>query len=60
MQQNKSGKILSFSQTINDELKHIYMWIEMDKLSLNVKTTKYIIFFIMIKKNMNNHIPKLE
>ena len=58
-EQNTPDRIVSLSQVINNELKEIQKWLELNKLSLNVKETKYIIFHNH-QRDIINHIPKLE
>ena len=44
---------------INDELAEVYDWLAANKLSLNVKKTKYVIFHATNKKNWDV-VPDLE
>ena len=44
MQQGTLSKTIYFSQMLNDELKLIQMWLDVNNLSLNVKKSKYEIF----------------
>ena len=44
---------------INDELAKVYDWLAVNKLSLNVKKTKYIIFHAINKKS-EDVVPDLE
>ena len=46
-EQNTPDRIVSLSQVINNELKEIQKWLELNELSLNVKKTKYMIFHII-------------
>ena len=40
-----NGKEIKTLETIiNDELSHISLWIKVNKLSLNIKETRYMIF----------------
>ena len=41
---------------INAELEKVYKWLCSNKLSLNIKKTKFIIFFITIKNKYNIQI----
>ena len=50
---------LQLSTNINKELKNIQMWLEINKLSLNVKKTKFIIFQHK-QRNIENLIPQLN
>ena len=56
---NTPDRMISLSQVINNELKEIQKWLELNKLSLNVKKTKYIIFHNH-QRGIINHTPKLE
>jgi len=49
----------SLSSRINKELKNIQIWLEINKLSLNVTKTKYMIFHNR-QRNIIDRIPKLE
>ena len=53
----KNNKALS--DAINVELNLIFEWLALNKLSLNVKKTKMVIFHYK-QTNINNMIPKLE
>jgi hypothetical protein len=56
------GKKLSLnelSNSINIELKKVQTWLEINKLSLNVKKTKFMIFHSN-KRDIQNHIPCLK
>ena len=44
---------------INDELAKVYDWLAVNKLSLNVKKTKYVIFHA-INKKIEDVVPDLE
>ena len=44
---------------INDELAKVYDWLAVNKLSLNVKKTKYVIFHA-INKKFEDVVPDLE
>ena len=47
-----TGKSLTeLTETINDELKHIDIWLQVNKLSLNVSKTQYMIFTYNKKVN---------
>ena len=50
---------MQLSANINKELKNIHMWLEINKLSLNVKKTKFMIFRHK-QRNIENLIPKLK
>ena len=50
---------LQLSTNINKELKNIQIWLEINKLSLNVKKTKYMIFHHK-QRNIENLIPQLN
>ena len=50
---------LQLSTNINKELKNIQIWLEINKLSLNVKKTKFIIFHHK-QRNIENLIPQLN
>ena len=50
---------MSLSQVVNNALKEIQKWLELNRLSLNVKKTKYMIFYNH-QRDIINHIPKLE
>ena len=56
---NTPDRIASLSQVINNELKEIQKWLELNKLSLTVKKTKYMIFHNH-QRDIINHIPKLK
>ena len=58
-EQNTPDRMISLSQVINNELKEIQKWLELNKLSLNVKKTKYMIFHNH-QRDIINHTPKLE
>ena len=58
-EQNAPQRIISLSQVIKNELKEIQTWIELNELSLNVKETKYMIFYNH-ERDAIKHIPKLE
>ena len=58
-EQNTPVRIISLSQVINNELKDIQKRLELNKLSLNVKKTKYMIFH-NYQRDIINHTPKLE
>ena len=47
------------STNINKELKNIQIWLEINKLSLNVKKTKFMIFHHK-QRNIENLIPQLN
>ena len=59
MRNEKKDRIVSLSQVINNELKEIQKWLELNKLSLSVKRTKYMIFHNR-QRDTINHIQKLE
>ena len=50
---------LQLSTNINNELKNIHIWFEINKLSLNVKKTKFTIFYHK-QRNIENLIPQFE
>ena len=50
---------LQLSTNINKELKNIQIWLEINKLSLNVKKTKFMIFHHK-QRNIGNLIPQLN
>ena len=50
---------LQLSTNINKELKNIQIWLEINKLSLNVKKTKFMIFHHK-QQNIENLIPQLN
>ena len=50
---------LQLSTNINKELKNIQIWLEINKLSLNVKKTKFMIFHHK-QRNIENLIPQLN
>ena len=50
---------LQLSTNINNELKNIQIWLEINKLSLNVRKTKFIIFHHK-QRNIDNLIPQLN
>ena len=53
-------QIPSMSQlNINDELAKVYDWLAVNKLSLNVKKTKYVMFHA-INKKIEDVVPDLE
>ena len=58
-EQSTPDRIVSLSQVINNELKEIQKWIELNELSLNVKKTKYMIFHNH-QPDIINHIPNFE
>ena len=58
-EQNTQERIVSLSQVVNNGLKEIQKWLELNKLSLNVKKTKYMIFYNH-QRDIINHISKLE
>ena len=47
------------SQQINTELRNIQEWLNINKLSLNVSKTKYMIFH-HYQRNITNIIPTLK
>ena len=50
---------LNTSEQINIELSNIQEWLNINKLSLNVKKTKFMIFH-HYQRNINNIIPTLK
>ena len=44
---------------INDELQKIHTWLAINKLSLNVKKTKFMLFHHR-RRNIENMIPELQ
>ena len=50
---------MQLSAIINKKLKNIQMWLEINKLSLNVKKTKLMIFHHK-QENIENLIPQLK
>ena len=58
-EQSIPDRVVSLSQVINNEPKEIQKWIELNKLSLIAKKTKYMIFHNH-QRDIINHIPKLE
>ena len=50
---------LQLSTNINKELKNIQIWLEINKLSLYVKKTKFMIFHHK-QRNIENLIPQLN
>ena len=58
-ERNTTDRIVSLAQVINNELKEIQQWLELNKLSLNVKKTKYMISHNH-QREIINPIPKLE
>ena len=52
-------KISTSAGIINTELQHIYDWLAVNKLSLNVGKTKFMIFHFTQNKNILKHTPKL-
>ena len=50
---------MQLSANINRELKNIQIWLEINKLSLNVKITKFMIFHHK-QRNIENLIPHLN
>ena len=56
-EQNTPDRMIYLSQVINNELKEIQKWLELNKLSLNVKKTKYMIFHNH-QRDIINHTPK--
>ena len=50
---------MQLSANINKELKNIQIWLEINKLSLNVKKTKFMIFHLK-QRNIENLIPQLK
>ena len=53
-----TGNRKALSDAINTELQLIYDWLSLNKLSLNVKKTKMMIFHTR-QRNIQNVIPKL-
>ena len=51
--------ITNLSKNINKELKEVQIWLEINKLSLNIKKTKYIIFHHP-QKDITKLIPQLK
>ena len=47
------------SNVINREIQQVYDWLAVNKLSLNVKKTKFMIFFTS-QQNINRFIPTLS
>ena len=50
---------MQLSANVNKELKNIQIWLEINKLSLNVKKTKFMIFHHK-QRNIENLIPQLK
>ena len=57
IQQNINLRTLSMN--INDELQKIHTWLAINKLSLNVKKTKFMLFHHR-RRNIENMIPELQ
>ena len=51
--------INQLSDTINNELQKVHDWLAVNKLSLNVKKTKFMLFHTA-QKDIRSAIPKLE
>ena len=47
------NNLIDLSKTVNDELKHISLWLKVNKLSLNIKKTHFMVF------TSKKHIPKV-
>ena len=58
-EQNTPNRIVSLSQIINNEMEEIRQWLELNKLSLNVEKTKYMIFHNH-QREIINHISTFE
>ena len=54
-----NASIERVSEQINIELSNIQEWLNINKLSLNVKKTKFMIFH-HYQRNINNIIPTLK
>ena len=52
-------RILSLSQVINNELKEIQTWLELNELPVNINKTKYMIVHNH-QRDLINHMPMLE
>ena len=51
----ESDDLLDVEKTLNTELKKLYLWLNVNRLSLNVSKTNYIIFHPH-NKPLNKHI----
>ena len=49
----------NLSNTINKELENVHNWLAVNKLSLNVKKTKFMVFHTR-QHNIQLHIPELK
>ena len=56
---DSNSNSLQLSTNINKELKNIQIWLEINKLSLNVKKTKFMIFHHK-QRNIEHLIPQLN
>ena len=56
---NNNASIERVSEQINIELSNIQEWLNINKLSLNIKKTKFMIFHHYLR-NINNIIPTLK
>jgi hypothetical protein len=56
---DKNDNSRTISQNINNELNSIVEWLSLNKLSLNITKTKYMIFHNR-QKNIAPHIPNLQ
>ena len=56
---NQNTDLSVLSKYINSELQKIHTWLAINKLSLNVKKTKYMIFHHK-RRNIENMIPQLQ
>ena len=51
----ESDDLLNVENTVNKELKKLYLWLNVNRLSLNVSKTNYIIFH-PYNKPLRKHI----
>ena len=51
----ESDDLLDVEKTVNKELEKLYLWLNVNRLSLNVSKTNYIIFH-PYNKHLNKHI----
>ena len=56
---DNASDLNTLSENINTELNNIQEWLNINKLSLNVKKTKFMIFHYY-QRNINNLIPNLK
>ena len=57
IQMNSAQKSFNdLENTVNEELKNVFDWLKANKLSLNIKKTKLIIFKLRIRKSVKKLI----